>query len=579
MEFNIITKIKALAFHIKVRRKTQFISLIFLTIFAGFTEIISIASVVPFVSVVTGDNFLKDTLFLSNIFTIDGKKDAIIFTGLLFSSLYLLNSLIRILLIYVTARLTSVTTAELTSQLYKAKLYENYSQQISKNSSDTISVITQKVTQLNFAISSIVNLVSSLVIFICIMLVLVWVNPTVMLISVLFFGTLYLLFVKIGKKEIYKSSQIIDEEQNNIVLSISDGLGSIRDIILDNTQKFYLKIFDKSNFNKAKREAITEFIQQSPRYIFESMGIVLFVVLLIYSSITINNTGEFSNIFPTLAALALGSQRILPLLNKLYTDFITIKSKSHQLDEIIKILDENKLLEEEKKLIIQKQIKFQDLIKFQDVTFSYDKKKNILENINLEIKKGSRIGIIGKTGEGKSTFLDLLMGFLQPDTGDIFIDNEKLSNKTILSWQEKISHVPQKIFLSDSSFLSNIAFGRDESEINLKRVNEVSKKSQIHNFIMESEKGYNQKVGERGVKLSGGQIQRIGLARALYKNNEIIIFDEATNSLDNDTEKSIMDELYQLDEDLTVVIVAHRLNTLKDCDLILEIKDKKILKT
>lgn len=579
MKFNIITKIKALAFHIKVRRKTQFISLIFLTIFAGFTEIISIASVVPFVSVVTGDNFLKDTLFFSNIFTIDEKKDAIIFTGLLFSSLYLLNSLIRILLIYFTARLTSVTTAELSSQLYEAKLYENYSQQISKNSSDLISTITQKVTQLNFTINSIVHLASSLVIFTCIMLVLVWVNPTVMLISVFFFGTLYLLFVKIGKKEIYKSSQIINEEQNNIVLSISDGLGSIRDIILDNTQKFYLKIFDKSNFNKAKREAITEFIQQSPRYIFESMGIVLFVVLLIYSSITINNTGEFSNIFPTLAALALGSQRILPLLNKLYTDFITIKSKSHQLDEIIKILDENKLLEEEKKLIIQKQIKFQDLIKFQDVTFSYDKKKNILENINLEIKKGSRIGIIGKTGEGKSTFLDLLMGFLQPDTGDIFIDNEKLSNKTILSWQEKISHVPQKIFLSDSSFLSNIAFGRDESEINLKRVNEVSKKSQIHNFIMESEKGYNQKVGERGVKLSGGQIQRIGLARALYKNNEIIIFDEATNSLDNDTEKSIMDELYQLDEDLTVVIVAHRLNTLKDCDLILEIKDKKILKT
>ena len=184
---------------------------------------------------------------------------------------------------------------------------------------------------------SIVHLASSLVIFTCIMLVLVWVNPTVMLISVFFFGTLYLLFVKIGKKEIYKSSQIIDEEQNNIVLSISDGLGSIRDIILDNTQKFYLKIFDKSNFNKAKREAITEFIQQSPRYIFESMGIVLFVVLLIYSSITINNTGEFSNIFPTLAALALGSQRILPLLNKLYTDFITIKSKSNQLDEIIKI--------------------------------------------------------------------------------------------------------------------------------------------------------------------------------------------------------------------------------------------------
>ena len=309
------------------------------------------------------------------------------------------------------------------------------------------------------------------------------------------------------------------------------------------------------------------------------MGIVLFVMLLIYSSMIYGNDQvQFSSIFPTLAALALGSQRILPILNKLYVDYITIKAKSHQIDEVIEILDEGKILNDKKKHLKDEKINFKKTIIFKNVFFSYDKKKNTLENINLTIKKGSKIGIIGRTGQGKSTFLDLFMGLLSQDKGEIFIDDHKLSKENILDWQTKISQVPQKIFLSDDTFLKNIAFGIKDDEIDFERVELVSKKSQIHSFIADNDDGYYQKVGERGIKLSGGQIQRVGLARALYKlTSEIIIFDEATNSLDNETEKLVMEELYKMDKKLTIIIVAHRLNTLENCDNIFEIKNKKVV--
>jgi ATP-binding cassette subfamily B protein len=306
------------------------------------------------------------------------------------------------------------------------------------------------------------------------------------------------------------------------------------------------------------------------------MGIMLFVILLIYFSGSSSSSEKFSTILPTLAALAIGSQRILPLLNAVYTNFIILRGNHYQVAEVVASLNENLIKEQKEKLIIEKNLDLKNLITFNNVSFSYDKKNYILENINFQIKKGLRVGIIGKTGEGKSTFLDLLMGLLEPENGTIYIDDVELTQDTNSSWQSKISHVPQKIFLSNSSLLENIAFGLDLNEIDRNRVELVSKKSQIHEFIMKLENKYLESVGERGIRLSGGQIQRIALARALYKNTEIIIFDEATNSLDVDTEKLIMKELYDLDKNLTVIMVAHRLNTIKDCDIIFEIKDKRV---
>ena len=573
---SLLSTLKNLSLFIDKRRKIQFLFLLVLTTFAGFVEMLSIASVVPFVSLITDGSFTKERFYLSKIVVIKDKEEAIILSGLIFSCLYLVNSFSRICLIYATSRLSQVTAAELSVKIYKAKLFDTYSNHISKNSSSIVAAITQKVYEMAVSISAAITLVSGAFIFICIVSILIWVNPKIMIISILFFGILYLSLIVFGKKAIATSSQIINKQQNNIVEILQNGLGALRDIILDKTQYFYINIFQKAAFEKAKKQALLDFIQSSPRYIFEGMGIMLFVILLIYFSGSSSSPEKFSTILPTLAALAIGSQRILPLLNAVYTNFIILKGNHYQVAEVVASLNENLIKEQKEKLIIEKNLDLRNLITFNNVSFSYDKKNYILENINFQIKKGLRVGIIGKTGEGKSTFLDLLMGLLEPENGTIYIDDVELTQDTNSSWQSKISHVPQKIFLSNSSFLENIAFGLDLNEIDRNRVELVSKKSQIHEFIMKLENRYLQSVGERGIRLSGGQIQRIGLARALYKNTEVIIFDEATNSLDVATEKLIMKELYDLDKNLTVIMVAHRLNTLKDCDIIFEVKNKKV---
>ena len=573
---SLLSTLKNLSLFIDKRRKIQFLFLLVLTTFAGFVEMLSIASVVPFVSLITDGSFTKERFYLSKILVIKDKEEAIILSGLIFSCLYLVNSFSRICLIYATSRLSQVTAAELSVKIYKAKLFDTYSNHISKNSSSIVAAITQKVYEMAVSISAAITLVSGAFIFICIVSILIWVNPKIMIISILFFGILYLSLIVFGKKAIATSSQIINKQQNNIVEILQNGLGALRDIILDKTQHFYINIFQKAAFEKAKKQALLDFIQSSPRYIFEGMGIMLFVILLIYFSGSSSSPEKFSTILPTLAALAIGSQRILPLLNAVYTNFIILRGNHYQVVEVVASLNENLIKEQKEKLIIEKNLDLKNLITFNNVSFSYDKKNYILENINFQIKKGLRVGIIGKTGEGKSTFLDLLMGLLEPENGTIYIDDVELTQDTNSSWQSKISHVPQKIFLSNSSLLENIAFGLDLNEIDRNRVELVSKKSQIHEFIMKLENRYLQSVGERGIRLSGGQIQRIGLARALYKNTEVIIFDEATNSLDVATEKLIMKELYDLDKNLTVIMVAHRLNTLKDCDIIFEVKNKKV---
>ena len=571
-----IYSLRRLIEQISSKRKIQFLLLLLFTMFAALLEMLSIYSIVPFISLVTNEDYVGNVPYIKEFIEINNRNKAVMVYGLLFGFLYILNAIARIFLIYCTARLSKVATAELSINMYEFKLYDSYSNYIVEKSTNIISAITQKSYQVGNVLGAIINLISGGIIFLCIITILIAINPQVMTISILFFTALYLLISLLSKKKLSESSKIVNLSQNNVVKGLQNGIGGIRNIILDNTQKFYIKLFKKESFNLARKSAFIQFLGQSPRYIFEALGILLFVVLLIYWNET-KSKEEFLIIFPTLAALAIGAQRILPLLNTIYVNFVTIKGTFHQVEEVTNILSNYSLSKKENIKIKKKDISFKNLISFKDISFSYDKKSNVLQDVSFEIKKGSKIGIIGKTGEGKSTFLDLLTGLLEPQKGAIYIDSSKLSKETCDSWQSKVSHVPQRIFLSDDSFLENIAFGKEKEKINKKKVELVSKKSQIHELIIKSEGGYNKKVGEQGISLSGGQIQRIGLARALYKEAELIILDEATNSLDSYTEKLIMEEINNLSKDLTVVIVSHSLDTLKDCDVIFEVKNKKVI--
>jgi len=272
---------------------------------------------------------------------------------------------------------------------------------------------------------------------------------------------------------------------------------------------------------------------------------------------------------PVLGALALGAQRLLPALQQAYAAYSNIKGADSSFNDVLDLLDQPL-----PGYANQKQpnpIPFSKEIVLQDIKFKYNRDSPwILKNINIKIEKGSRIGFIGVTGSGKSTLLDIVMGLLSPTEGVFTIDKSSINTENRRAWQAHIAHVPQNIYLSDSTIEENIAFGIPKEQINHKQVEKAAKQAQIVKLIDSWEDGYQTFIGERGVRLSGGQRQRIGIARALYKNADVLIFDEATSALDNETEKAVMEAIEGLDRDLTILIIAHRLSTLNGCDRIID---------
>lgn len=296
---------------------------------------------------------------------------------------------------------------------------------------------------------------------------------------------------------------------------------------------------------------------------------IIFIAVLAYKFSS--SDGSEKSILPSLGVLALAAQKLLPIMQQIFVSWTSLQSGKAGLNDILLLLNQQM----PKNNIRSKDIFFRKSITLKDISFRYSKDDQwILHNVNLEIKKGQIVGVIGKTGGGKSTLIDILMGLLEPSKGSIFIDGIALNQSNYRSWKAHISHVPQFIFLADSSIKENIAFGVPAEEIDDNLINYAAEKAQLLDFINTLPKGYDTIIGERGIRLSGGQRQRIGIARAFYKKSEIIILDEATSSLDNETESSVMAGIEEIQGDITVIVIAHRLSTLKSCSKVFEIKNK-----
>jgi ATP-binding cassette subfamily B protein len=295
------------------------------------------------------------------------------------------------------------------------------------------------------------------------------------------------------------------------------------------------------------------------------MSVMALAVLFFYA-----NVSSLNSIIPTLGALALGGQKLLPVLQQGYSAWSSLRGGQALLEDVVYFLEtEYKLISHS----AEEEIKFSQKIEILNVNFRHKGSSfKILENLNLTIPKGSTVGFIGETGRGKTTLLDIIMGLLEPSSGQVLIDNKALTKNNMRSWQKKISHVPQNIFLSDDSIKNNIAFGVPNEEVDESRVKRALEKSYLVEYVNSLPDKSETFVGERGARLSGGQKQRLGIARALYKNIELVIFDEATSSLDSSTEEKVMDEIASLDDNLTLLIIAHRVTTLKTCDFIVNLK-------
>ncbi len=313
----------------------------------------------------------------------------------------------------------------------------------------------------------------------------------------------------------------------------------------------------------------------TPRFIIETFGMIIIAGL---SYILSQKGGGIASAIPVLGTLAVGAQRLLPTLQQGYLAISSIKGAQVPLQDVLSLLDQQRK-DVSDNLPLTEAVPFQHKVSLSHVSFSYSLETPwVLKDINLTVFKGERIGFIGATGSGKSTLLDILMGLLQPDEGAFAVDGKTIVDSNLRAWQGRIAHVPQHIFLSDSTIEENIAFGHPKDQIDQKLVEKVAAEAQIADLIKGWDKQYQTVVGERGVRLSGGQRQRIGIARALYKQADVIVFDEATSALDNETESAVMEAIDGLDRDLTILIIAHRLSTLSGCTRIVELNKGNIVR-
>ena len=490
--------------------------------------------------------------------------------GLIFVLLSLIAGGIRLLVIWASAKLAYAAGTELSTEIFRRTLYQPYLVHISRNTSHIVSTLTNKISLVIVSISYILIFIVSAIMTVFLMGTLFLISGKTFLFLALVLSGIYLCIILANSSILRKNSKIISTEQNSVVQILNEALGGIRDILLDGTQTLYCQLYSQSEKKLRMANASLVIVGHCPRYLIESFGIVLFAGLAIY---LVQPPSNLLAALPTLGVLILGMQRLIPALQQGYNSAVIIWGYKDAFDDVVSLLRQQTLsFFWEKK----QRMPFNKKIIFKSVGFRY-KKKNpwVLKNVNFEIQKGSKVGLIGKTGTGKSTCLDLLMAFLQPSEGKILVDNQILNRKTMRTWQRNIAHVPQHIFLSDGSVAENIAFGVNKEKIDMKLVKKAAHLAEIGNFIEKSPSGYNTFVGERGIRLSGGQRQRIGIARALYKESKVLILDEATNALDLETEKRVLRNIDSLKKDITIFMVTHRLSSLKNCDKIINLEKIK----
>ena len=570
--------LKRLWHHISPRRRGQFGLLLVLMLLASFAEILSIGAVLPFLGVLTTPEHIFQLAAAQpfiNALNLSEPKQLLFPLTLGFAIASLMAGAMRLLLQWASTRISFATGADLSISIYRRSLYQSYEVHCARNSSEVINGISGKANGVIYSIIvPLLTLISSSVMLITILIALVSIQPVIALSAFFGFGLIYAMIISMTRNQLHVDSHCVARESTQVIKALQEGLGGIRDVLIDGSQETYCQIYSNADLPLRRAQGNSLFISASPRYVMEALGMSL-IALLAYK--LANEANGVAMAIPILGALALGAQRLLPVLQQAYGSWTQISSGQASLEDALQLLEQP--LPSYANRAISTPLLFNQSISIKQLDFRYHHQMPyVLKNINLTIYKGSRIGFMGATGSGKSTLLDIVMGLLHPTNGSLEIDNKKVTQANCRAWQSHIAHVPQAIFLADSTIEENIAFGVPKNKIDIDRVIAAAQQAQIAESIERWPEQYQTFVGERGVRLSGGQRQRIGIARALYKQADVIIFDEATSALDSETEKAVMSAIEGLSDNLTILIIAHRLTTLKNCSQIVELGDGKILR-
>ncbi len=557
--------------HLSLRRHRQLVILLGLMVVSSFAEVISIGAVVPFLAVLANPMAAMQQPYVAWVATTLGitsvdQLTLVLAVGFIIASI--VASGFRILQIWANTHLANAAGRDISVEIFRRTLYQPYKVHLERNSSEVISTVVAKADTATYVIFQLLLVFSTAVLAVSILLALLAINPAVTVIALVGFGAAYLLISSLVRRQLERNGQRIAVAAAQRIKALHEGLGGIRDVLLDGSQPFFTNYYEQADIPLRRSSANSTVIGYSPRYLMEAVGMVMITVLAYVLS---RQDNGLASALPLLGALAIGAQRLLPALQQSYFAWTSVIANYAMLTDVADLLDQP--LPPEATSPEPAPLPFHQTIQFVDVRFRYnDDGPWVLDGVNLTVSQGSRVGFVGTTGSGKSTTLDLLMGLLDPTEGQILVDGESIVGQQRRAWQRTVAHVPQSIFLADTTLAENIAFGVPAEAIDMERVRHAAEQAQIASFIEASLDGYAAMVGERGIRLSGGQRQRIGIARALYKQATVLIFDEATSALDNATEQAVMEAIENLGRDLTILIIAHRLTTVQRCDLVVELE-------
>jgi len=565
--------------HLSRRRQGQLTFAVILMILSGFAEVISLGAVLPLIGALISPDRLyenKVVLKMTQVIGIQNTQQLVAIISITFVFASLVSGGVRLVVLWVCTRLSFSTAVDLSISMYRRTLCQPYRVHLARNSAEVISGITAKTSNVAIGVlMPMLGLISSAVMLLAVVLTLMAIDPLVATISVVGFGSCYAAITLITRNRVEQNSQKIAVQQTRLFRAIEEGLGGIRDVILDGTQSLYCAIYYEADKSLRMAQSSNTFISASPRYAMEALGMIVMTAIAYSLS---NREGGLAGALPVLGVMALAAQRLVPALQHAYAAWINIAGNKASLADALDFL--NQPLPQQSTLIKNNgKIVFEKCIRLENVSFKYTAEGlDIFENLNLMIPKGARVAFVGSTGSGKSTLTDIIMGLLQPTSGRMLIDDVPIDGSNVFDWQKNIAHVPQSIYLADGTIAENIAFGESFEKINMERVRLAAQNAQIAEYIETSAvDGYQTQVGERGVRLSGGQRQRIGVARALYKQANVLILDEATSALDTATERALMDSIEKMGREITVIMIAHRLTTVQDCDSLFEFKAGKLI--
>lgn len=566
--------------HLSATARIKILLLFPLMLICSFAELLSITIFPVYLSVLISPDRLSQFPIVENfisLFDNNEEFNKVEFYTILFCSTLVFSALFRVILIRLNILTFVHVNNELSEKIFCLIINKPYKFFLKQNSSE-FHALMFKASSLSSNVmepflTSIINIVMGLFLIVG----LIYVDPSIALGALGFLGCVYGGIVINIRRLLEKNSYILSSLRGPMAKVIQETIGGIRDIIIGSSQNLFSNLYVSKLLAINKADAQNKIYTLSPRIYIEAIGMLVLAVfaLVIHS----NDEKGFATIVPVLGAVALGLQKLLPLAQQIYSNIILIRSGKHVLKDCLDALrndnnaDKSQLISSDFKGRIQS-------FEVSKVYFNYsEKSKAVLENISFSANAGDAVGFVGESGSGKSTLLDILMGLLEPNKGVIQANGVIIDKSNILEWYSKIAHVPQSVFLLDDTVANNIAFGINFKEIDKKKLLKVIDIACLTEVLADLPNGIDTKLGERGINLSGGQIQRIGIARALYKATDILILDEATSALDKKTEFKIINNIKNIQKDLIIFVVTHRTSSLKNCNKIFEVKGKKLHKT